>query len=30
MIYCLLLGTFVSLIEMSYSQTAIIRDGKSI
>ena len=28
MIHCLLLGTFVSLIGLSYPQTAMIRDGK--
>ena len=28
MIHCLLLGTFVSLIGMSYPQTAMVRDGK--
>ena len=27
MIHCLLVGTFMSLIGMSYPQTAIIRDG---
>ena len=30
MIYCLLLGTFVSLIGISYSEAAIIRDGKFV
>ena len=28
MIHCLLLGAFVSLIGLSYPQTAMIRDGK--
>ena len=30
MIHCLLLGTFVSLIGMSHSQTATVRDGKFV
>ena len=30
MIHCLLVGTFVNLIGISYPQTAIIRDGKFV